>query len=106
MSASAGDLEAAELVSIDKDVGQVILEDELDQIVTGGGMRPSVLIVIRQLVVEIAGICIRRIQTEGRIQRGDFREFDDQLGTRPADVRTIVLLARLDECTLQNPSVS
>ena len=60
-------------------------------------MRPSVLIVVRQLVVEIAGICIRRIQTEGRIQRGDFREFDDQLGTRPADVRTIVLLARLDE---------
>ena len=68
-------------------------------------MRPSVLIVVRQLVVEIAGICIRRIQTEGRIQRGDFREFDDQLGTRPADVRTIVLLARLDECTVRDLNI-
>ena len=46
MSAGAWDADAGELVAVDEDVGQVILEDELDQIVSGGGMRPSVFVAV------------------------------------------------------------
>ena len=54
-------------------------------------MRPSVLVVCRNLLVQIFGISICRIKAEGCAYRSDFRELDDQLGTRPCDIGSIVL---------------
>ena len=46
MRASASDLETAELVPIDKNVGQVVLQNELQEVITGTGNRPTVFLMM------------------------------------------------------------
>ena len=38
MSAGAGNLKTAELIPIDKNVGQVVLQNELQEVITGTGI--------------------------------------------------------------------
>ena len=61
-------------------------------------MRPSVLVVCRNLLVQIFCISICRIKAEGCAYRSDFRELDNQLDACPCDIGAIVLLGRLREC--------
>ena len=65
-------------------------------------MRPSFLVVCRNLLVQIFGISICRIKAEGCAYRSDFRELDNQFGTGPRDISSIVLHGRLRECTVCN----
>ena len=44
MGTRAGDVEAAVFVAVQQNVGQVILQDELQKLVTGGGVRPAVFV--------------------------------------------------------------
>ena len=46
MSACSSDLETAELVPIDQDVGQVILQNHFQKFVAGCGDRPTVFVVV------------------------------------------------------------
>ena len=46
MSACACNLKAAELVSIDKDVAQLVLQNELQKFVTRTGDRPTILVMV------------------------------------------------------------
>ena len=46
VSAGAGNLETAELIPIDKNVGQVVLQNELQEVITGTGNRPTVFLVM------------------------------------------------------------
>ena len=65
-------------------------------------MRPSFLVVCSNLLVQIFCISICRIKAEGCAYRSDFRELDDQLGTRPCDIGSIVLHGRLRECLIRH----
>ena len=46
MSASASDLKAAELIPIDKDVAQLVLQNELQEFVARTGDRPTILVMV------------------------------------------------------------
>jgi hypothetical protein len=46
VSAGAGDLEAGELVAIDEDISQAVLQNEVQEGITGGGVRPSIPIAV------------------------------------------------------------
>ena len=46
MRASASDLEAAELVPVDEDVGQVVLQNHFQKFIAGSGDRPTVFVVV------------------------------------------------------------
>ena len=57
MCASAGDLEAAELVPIDKNVGQIVLQNHFQKLVARTGDRPTIfLVVIHDQTVSFGGI--------------------------------------------------
>ena len=57
MSACSSDLETAELVPIDQDVGQVILQNHFQKLVARTGDRPTVfLVVIDDQAVSFGGI--------------------------------------------------
>ena len=44
MGSRAGDVEAAVFVAVQQNVSQIILQDEFQKLVTGGGVRPSVFV--------------------------------------------------------------
>ena len=46
VSAGTGNLKTAELIPIDKNVGQVVLQNELQEVITGTGNRPTVFLMM------------------------------------------------------------
>jgi hypothetical protein len=57
VSAGAGDLEAAELVPIEKNVGQVVLQNDFQKVIAGSGDCPTILVVvIHDQTVSLGGI--------------------------------------------------
>ena len=65
-------------------------------------MRPTVLIVCRQLLVLILRVCVCRVQTECRAKRPNLREFKHQLRSSPLHVGSVVLLHGLGERPVGN----
>ena len=55
------------------------------------GVGPSVLVICRQLLVDIFGICIGGIQTQRRTQWSYLRELHHQFRSGPLDVGSIIL---------------
>ena len=55
------------------------------------GVGPAVLIVCRQLLVEVFCICIGSIKTECGTKWPDFRELHHQFRSGPLDVGSIIL---------------
>ena len=61
MSSGACDPVAAELIPVYQNVGQVIIQTELQQTVTGRGMRPSVFVAVVYYQAACLGCCFESL---------------------------------------------